>query len=336
MFLGAFGKHPGWDDHIDDIGLETDRLVTLKRMLYLEGIGAAIDSGAWENADPEMQVEGFGHVLVWDARDDVVAARLWSSRDGKGRSKYPMVVAAHCRGTGPAWVIDAVLPALERLEAACRAAAGAPAVVDGIAATRASLRQEATGLADRPPARPARRTLAAVADRPEMAGPSPRTGFHRLMYQMERDAADYLLGTDARPASGTWSRNSRLRPQHLRVPACGASPGETIDLWLALLRLLVHPAAGVMVIAAAGRPWADLIIGEPEGPQFTCLRSSPRALPLATEIPYTLDADFIERVDRLVEESRSRAEPSDQRRPGGVSVVWRSIVSRLTGRKPGE
>ncbi len=25
--LGAFGKHPGWDDHIEDLGLETDSLI---------------------------------------------------------------------------------------------------------------------------------------------------------------------------------------------------------------------------------------------------------------------------------------------------------------------
>ena len=26
VYLGAFGKHPGWDDHMDDPGLETPRL----------------------------------------------------------------------------------------------------------------------------------------------------------------------------------------------------------------------------------------------------------------------------------------------------------------------
>ena len=28
--LGAFGKHPGWDDHIDDLGLESSQLINAK------------------------------------------------------------------------------------------------------------------------------------------------------------------------------------------------------------------------------------------------------------------------------------------------------------------
>jgi hypothetical protein len=29
--LGAFGKHPGWNDHLDDQGLDTNELINLKR-----------------------------------------------------------------------------------------------------------------------------------------------------------------------------------------------------------------------------------------------------------------------------------------------------------------
>ena len=33
IFLGAFGKHPGWDDHVEDLGLETESLIYAKTLL---------------------------------------------------------------------------------------------------------------------------------------------------------------------------------------------------------------------------------------------------------------------------------------------------------------
>jgi len=37
IFLAAFGKHPGWNDHMDDVGLETESLVAAKTRLYVDG-----------------------------------------------------------------------------------------------------------------------------------------------------------------------------------------------------------------------------------------------------------------------------------------------------------
>ena len=37
--LAAFGKHPGWDDHVEDLGLETQSLNLAKTVLYVDGIG---------------------------------------------------------------------------------------------------------------------------------------------------------------------------------------------------------------------------------------------------------------------------------------------------------
>jgi hypothetical protein len=45
--LAAFGKHPGWDDHIPGIGIDTELLAHFKQVLYVRGIGGQIDSGAW-------------------------------------------------------------------------------------------------------------------------------------------------------------------------------------------------------------------------------------------------------------------------------------------------
>src|SRR5579862_6325420 len=76
LHLAAFGKHPGWNDHLDDLGLETDSLINAKRLLYLQGISQNIDSGAWEKLDsppnplpPHTPIAGrldlFRHHFFW-------------------------------------------------------------------------------------------------------------------------------------------------------------------------------------------------------------------------------------------------------------------------------
>ena len=96
ILISAFGKHPGWDDHIDDIGLETDIFIKVKRLLYVQGIGGNIDAGNWDQLEQKQQAETFGHVFVWCLHQDIIVGRLWPSQDGKGRSRYPMVVCVQC------------------------------------------------------------------------------------------------------------------------------------------------------------------------------------------------------------------------------------------------
>ena len=49
--VAGFGKHPAWDDHIDDIGLNTETLVLAKQLLYSEGIATQLASGAWDQLE---------------------------------------------------------------------------------------------------------------------------------------------------------------------------------------------------------------------------------------------------------------------------------------------
>src|SRR5688572_20736555 len=61
LYLAAFGKHPGWDDHIDDLGLETDLLIRVKQLLYIEGIASNLDKGSWDELAPPDRLEKFNH-----------------------------------------------------------------------------------------------------------------------------------------------------------------------------------------------------------------------------------------------------------------------------------
>ena len=96
--LAAFGKHPGWDDHVEALGLETESLNIAKTVLYVNGIGGQIDSGAWEKLDAAQPLPDFNHVFVWQRSGQILVGRLWSSSDGKGRKRYPMVICLHFVG----------------------------------------------------------------------------------------------------------------------------------------------------------------------------------------------------------------------------------------------
>src|ERR1019366_6699729 len=98
LLLAAFGKHPGWDDHIPGIGIETDTLAEVKQSLYVGGIGGQLDSGAWKKLEADKRQEGFDHVFLWLQPGHALVGRLWSSSDGKGRKEYPMVL---CVDGGP-------------------------------------------------------------------------------------------------------------------------------------------------------------------------------------------------------------------------------------------
>ncbi|HEY5894862.1 MAG TPA: hypothetical protein VIT91_16700 [Chthoniobacterales bacterium] len=95
--LAAFGKHPGWDDHADDLGLVTPSLIEARRILYLEGISSQLASGAWDRLEENGEAIEFDHYWLWTrgARgNQSIAGSLWASRDGKGRGRFPMIVCA--------------------------------------------------------------------------------------------------------------------------------------------------------------------------------------------------------------------------------------------------
>ncbi len=295
MYLGAFGKHPGWNDHIDDLGLETQRLVDLKTVMYVEGISACVDSGRWDKLEPDAQIDGFGHVVLLRIRGDIIIARLWSSSDGKGRTKYPMVVAAQVSGVTLDWALNAVLPELESVQERCQNARTAAEVVAIVDTSRQSLRAALTpgGTPDGAETVIPAGLLDELSRHPAF-GPDAQ-GLHRVLYQIGREAGDYLLG--AQPTSRIGRPDQSVT--HLRVPQLSADPSRRAgvkDDFLAYARLLLcklEPWAPTLLIAPLGKPFVDVLIGEPSGGPLYCLRAAEKAIPLTTEIPYSLDAAFV-------------------------------------------
>ena len=326
--LAAFGKHPGWDDHIPDLGEMTTRLIDVKRVLYVDGIGGSIDSGTWEKLDESERLEGFKHVFLWRLGGDIVVGRMWSSSDGKGRKRYPMIVCAQCRGLPESWVLDNLLPKFEQIQTRCTATSSADDVIAVINEAQKELRGLAQDEASSPPAPPASENLLAhLADCPEMG--QDHEGLLRLLYQIEREVVGQRAGR------GT-------RAKHIRVPSCSDTPPQAILMWIRFMTGQVGNDLPLLIVLPHGETWVDLIIGEPVGSQLYGIRVLPGKLPLITQIPYNLDAPFIEKANQRIEAARrgeadegplpadtsGRASPSDGDAPGSDPGTGRSGVPR--------
>ncbi len=287
-FLAAFGKHPGWNDHMDDLGLQSGQLIELRRLLYVQGISGNVDSGAWEALGPEQRLDAFRHLMLWRSGNSIVLARLWSSSDGKGRRKYPMIVAAQADHLPAQWLIETAGPILGRLEGEFAAATDATEVRAGMDRARTEL---AALVAKNPPAPAGEATgpLATLAARPEL-NPDHR-GLCILLYHLERDLAPFLKG--ARTQGGA--------PRHMRVPACADSAAAALTLWARFFEMQLDASTMMLLFAPLDGSWVDLIVGEPSPTQFFCMRAGPNVLPLATDIPYNLDASFVARVEQMLQ-----------------------------------
>jgi len=307
LSLAIFGKHPGWDDHIDDLGLDTPRLVDVKRTLYLDALAGNIDSGAWEKLEVAQLLPAFGHELVWFSPAGLVVGRLWASRDGKGRTKYPMFVVAECEGVSAAGLTDVVMPRLEEVERLCSATTSAEDVRRILDEARNELREAIKASAgDTGPA--GVRGLSAISDSPAM-GPG-RVGLHRVLYEIQREQGVPLSKSERKSVT----RMGDGPALHLRVPACAAGTFESARLWAGLLNVRTDRVTQVLAIRANGTDYSDLIVGGVTASVLFCLRASIKGLPLASDVPYTMEEAFVAQCEATVEAWRDgRAQPEDHK-----------------------
>ncbi len=297
VHIAAFGKHPGWDDHIDDIGLETNILITVKRILYVQGVGGNVDSGSWDKLQENQPIDEFKHTFIWYMDENLIVGRMWSSRDGKGRTSYPMVVCVQCCQISLKWVLTNILPLLERVENTCTATTSAAEVRLSIENTQKELRQ-LTLQCEPSSIMPTicGDVMAKLMKFPEMGGPNHQ-GFLRILYHIEREFTRDHLDT---------SKGKAFRPTLLRLPISPPPVMEGMLLWISFLLKKFGMKTSVLMLMPQQKQWVDIIIGEPTHLQLYCLRASLDVIPLTSSIPYSMSPEFINRTLQLMEDSRNR------------------------------
>ena len=318
IFLAGFGKHPGWDDHIEDIGIATESLAIAKDLLYVEGIGGQINTGAWDKLGPDQQLPAFKHVFVWQRSDQLLIGLVWSSVDGKGRTRYPMIACAHCVGLSPQRVMERVLPRLREVQRLCQATKSPGDVREIFRRTQDDLRLQCRRTPGEQPvpdlsSDERRRFLA----RPELG--TDHEGLYRILYQIHSQMKAYG------PDRGTF-RQPELPPRQLRLPACANDPAQAILLWSRVFASQLSPAAPRLLMAPDGETWLDFIVGEPSSQECFCLRVSPKVLPLASDVPYNLEPQFRQQTQGFIVAFEGGADLPKRRRGAGL---WVALVSLL-------
>ena len=293
LTLAAFGKHPGWDDHLPGIGVDTETLARVKQVLYVSGIGGQIDSGVWEKLDAEKRQEGFDHTFLWLSPGHVVLGNMWSSTDRKGRSKYPMVVCVDGEAVTAGFLTVKAKADLEGLREACKASTSSTQVTAEWDAAQKRLRARL-----RDPAHPSTGPWPSIEARRRFLerrefGPE-RLGLLRVLHELTSAAGPSAAGHGSRPATIVGGRS-----HHFRAPLGCESGNEAFLLWTAFLECILSRTVPLWLIARGGVNWLDVLIGEPASDYFFCLQASPKALPLATEIPYELSPDLKARLQEL-------------------------------------
>ena len=297
VFVAAFGKHPGWDDHIDDIGFQTDIFITVKRILYIQGIGGNIDSGSWDALQKNQPIEEFKHALVWNMDGNLIVGRIWSSRDGKGRTSYPMVVCVQCCKLPLEWVLKNILPLLERVEETCSATISATEVKSTMENAQKELRQITQQYEPAPILPPVSTdVMKKLTEYPEMGGPNYQ-GLLRILYHIERESMRNHLDT---------SKEKAFRSTLLRVPISPPPVVESTSLWLNFLLKKFGMNTSVLMLMPMNKQWMDIIIGEPTQLQLYCLRASLGVIPLTSNIPYSMSPEFIDRTIQFIKNSKNR------------------------------
>jgi hypothetical protein len=307
IFLGAFGKHPGWNDHMDDIGLETESLVAAKKHLYIDGAGGQISSGAWEKLDEYQQIP-FRHVFIWSRAPQLLVGKLWASQDGKGRSLYPMMVCAHTVGVPLEIALQGILPCLEHIHETSVATKSAGEVLAIMKHFRDALRGWIVEVGE------AQVTTDVAAFLSQIEFATANGGLSRVL---------------AAVRAGVCGARSSDPAKHFRLPASAASPELSLGFWEHFLATQIDPATPLFLAMPEGQYWVDAIVGEPTPADLYCLRCSPRVIPLSNDSQVEVTPALVAETESLLDHLKAGTSPGAERK-SWISRLFRSERGRCS------
>ncbi len=299
--LALFGKHPGWDDYVNDLGIATEQLAWAKDCLLDRGVRRVIESGVWDRLGESDRLAGYHHLLLWRRGTALLTGRLSTSHDSAGRGEAPLALLAHCERLPVLWIFEQVLPRLATLESkvgqtpvqavARLALEGAQGELEARALSVPNSREIFPGAGS---------SLQRLVDHPDLgetAAGGARVGLLRVLFEIEQHMGQFRASWKGSPGSCAW----------LRVAKCASRPGESARVWVSLLDQELAPAIPILVIEHSEERFADIIVGEPESAVLECLRAGEKVRPLITEADVNIPKAFIQQATKKIEAWRRGA-----------------------------
>lgn len=290
--LAIFGKHPGWDDHIPDLGRTTESILLLKRVLYVRGIGGLIDSGSWEQLGKDERIDAFAHAFFAQRGGEAMVGRIWGSKDGKGRERYPMIAVVHIQGFPLQSALGKVLALLGDLQEDCLAVSTAADVIARLEQSQAELDAMARSAVISETFLPARAPLQRMLGRPPLSQSGPHA---RLLYEIRNRFEVFSAAALSKslPEKGQGG-------EHIRLPMEGFRDGaEAFLAWTSYLRTQISARVPLLLVAPDAGGWVDAVVGLFNPPQLRCLRTKPNHHPCVTDIDFNIPPEFAARVEAI-------------------------------------
>ncbi len=291
MHLTIFGKHPGWDDHIPDVGVTTETLSILKRDFYVRGIGGLIDAGTWDNMQEVDVLEGFNHLFVAQRGGEGIIGRMWASSDGKGRARYPMVAAIHSVNLPLRKSLPKLLWILEKLREDCISKTTEEDVLQIVNSNQEQLNSLTSELpTNNEGFKPSLRLLNRMIS---SEGLDDSVRHLRLLYEIKNKLEPFSP-----------SNVEKLLPEetvpgeHIRLPyGSEMDEAEMFSAWLTYLRTQVSPRIPIFIAKPVVGEWMDAIVGHLDGKELLCLRSALHHIPCVTDLQYNISEEFKDSVE---------------------------------------
>jgi hypothetical protein len=246
VYAAAFGKHPAWDDHIDDVGLVTETMVLAKQLLYSQGIANQLATGAWDQMERSGQAIEFDHRFVWARKGQSMIGAIYASSDGKGRARFPMVICIQVPVSGLR-AVQIYLPQVEKLGIGCKAAKTREDFCFAVDQSNNELNKF----------RILSGSQLAVAH-PEVVGETV----------VIESAANLLKAVSDR------------RSCRFRLPPVSSRTENNLEFWAGYVERHIGPVQPFLLICATGEMPVDFRIGEPDLNDWFGLRVTATALPI--------------------------------------------------------
>jgi hypothetical protein len=80
--------------------------------------------------------------------------------------------------------------------------------------------------------------------------------------------------------------------QSMRVPMLSEKQGASLLEWLRFVRTEIDPQVPLFLSASHDRNWVDLLVGEPDPQDFSCLKMNLEGIPMVSEVPYNIPDSF--------------------------------------------
>jgi hypothetical protein len=281
--VAAVGKHPGWQDFMDRLGIETESMLMAVDLLE-KGILKNYEAVWGERRDAEDAAEFerrsrtvFEFYLLWQRGSQCLVGRVWKSGDRTPtgpRSMYPMTALAHIEAAPNAAMLSAAVRILDKVREKAIATRDPVDVEQILNAARNELRgavaaAKNSGVIPLP--------LEQVEQFKKQLAGADGNGLHDIFYEFREKSLHAASQADARAG-------------HLRVPAGFDDPATALFFWAEFCAAqLPQDVARLLVLAPDGRH-VDIVIGKPEPVDFSFLRYYPAALPLANQIGFSVNA----------------------------------------------